>query len=63
MNDRTNELWRSYPKMDNKNEKSQINQKRYSKTLLYALSKLAEQAEIHLTYVFKDVVYMCEKVY
>ena len=49
--------------MDNENEKSQINQKRYSKTLLYALSKLAEQAKIHLTYVFKDVVYMCEKVY
>ena len=48
--------------MDNENEKSQINQKRYSKTPLYALSKLAEQAKIHLIYVFKDVVYMCKKV-
>ena len=41
--------------MDNENEKSQINQKRYSKT------HFAEQAKIHLVCVFKDVVYMCEK--
>ena len=48
--------------MDNENEKSQINQKRYSKTPLCALSKLAEQAKIYLIYAFKDVVYMCKKV-
>ena len=57
-----NELWQSYSKIDNENEKSQINQKRYSKTPLCALSKLAEQAKIHLIYVFKDVVYKCKKV-
>ena len=45
-------------KMDNKNEKSQIIQKWYSKPPLCALSKVAEQTKIHLVYVFKEVVYM-----
>jgi hypothetical protein len=34
--------------MDNKNEKSRINQKQYSKTPLCALSKVAERTKIHL---------------
>ena len=37
--------------MDDENEKSQINQKQYSKTHSCALSKLAEQAKIHLLYI------------
>ena len=55
-----NKLCRSYSKMDNENEKSQINQKQYSKPPLCTLSKLAEQAKIHLLYVFKKIVYIAK---
>jgi hypothetical protein len=53
-----NEFCQLYPKMDNKNEKSQINQKQYSKTPLCTLSKVAEQTKIHLIcIVWKGCVY------
>jgi hypothetical protein len=37
--------------MDDENEKSQISQKWYSKPPCCALSKLAQQAKIHIPYV------------